>query len=59
MTELLVIKGVAWSSLVRYEIRFGTTTVKILQELGLQPHLQKSSSVRTEYSQRAALATKT
>lgn len=42
MTELFVTKAVAWSDLVRYEIRFGMTPTKILQELVLQPHLQKS-----------------
>lgn len=42
MTELFVTKAVAWSDLVRYGIRFGITPIKILQELGLQPRLQKS-----------------
>lgn len=42
MTELFVTKAVAWSDLVRYEIRVGMTPIKILQELALQSRLQKS-----------------
>lgn len=39
-TQLFLTKAVAWSDLVRYEIRFGMTPIKILQELALQTHLQ-------------------
>lgn len=39
MIEVYVTKAVAWSHLVRYEIRFGMTPVKILRELALWHHL--------------------